>query len=338
MADDIWANSPADGFAFARALVDGDPQVLVVAQGRAWTLRTVLSNRHAAGTIAGLLPDWDSVCDDVEQWLATGGPDTAPGAVPDPGDVLTPVERPQIFQAAANYRRHVIELMVASPRPEHVCSSESQRRQFATELMDQRAASGTPTVFAGLPSSLTPPFGTVVIPEITDECDWELELAVVLKSDAYLVPRERAWEHIAGYTIVNDVTMRDRIYPTGDSSRGADWIACKSAPTFLPVGPLVVPARYVPDPMALTITLRLNHEVMQNEAASDMIFDIPRLLEHASACARLQAGDLLLTGSPAGNGVHHGRFLECGDVMTGSITGLGIQRTPVTSTRESAHP
>lgn len=85
----------------------------------------------------------------------------------------------------------------------------------------------------------------------------------------------------------------------------------------------------MPDPSRLTITLKLNGRTMQNEAAADMIFDIPRLIEHTSACARLGAGDLLLTGSPAGNGVHHGRFLQAGDVMTGSITGLGTQRTPV---------
>jgi 2,4-didehydro-3-deoxy-L-rhamnonate hydrolase len=168
-----------------------------------------------------------------------------------------------------------------------------------------------------------------VIPHVTEQCDWELELAAVIGRPSRYLTRASALDFVAGYTIVNDITMRDRIYPSGDSSRGADWLACKGSPTFLPVGPIVVPARFVADPMDLTITLLLNGEVMQNASTSDMIYDLPRLLEHASTCARLDPGDILLTGSPAGNGVHHGRFLRTGDVMDGQITGLGAQRTPV---------
>lgn len=317
MAEALWDNLPQGGFGFARLDLGDGPVVAVVAESGVHVLR--------AGTVEDLLPAWDDTCDRVERWLAT-----APATVePRAEQVLVPLAAPQIFQAAANYRQHVIDLMVASPRPEHRNAGEAERRAFATALMDRRAASGTPTVFAGQISSLNSAFGEVEIPPITEEADWELELAVVLGRHGYLVPRESAWDHVAGYSIANDVTMRDRIYPTGDSSRGADWLASKGAPTFLPLGPIVVPARFVPDPSALTITLRLNGETMQDEAASDMIFDIPRLIEHTSACAQLHAGDVLLTGSPAGNGAHHGRFLRPGDVMTGSITGLGRQRNPV---------
>ncbi|WP_412517320.1 fumarylacetoacetate hydrolase family protein [Actinomadura madurae] len=329
MAELQWGDVPSGGFGFARLDLGGGPQVAVVADGRSYALADIIDGDPAAATsVVDLLAAWDPVCDRVEQWFAEGASGAA-ARTPSADQVLVPVERPQIFQAAANYRQHVIDLMVASPRPEHEQASEPERRAFATALMDQRARSGTPTVFPGTVSGLAPAFGEVVIPPVTDQCDWELELAVVLARDAYLVPRESAWQYVAGYTIANDITMRDRIYPTGDSSRGADWLACKGAPTLLPVGPLVVPARYVPDPSRLTITLKLNGRTMQNEAAADMIFDIPRLIEHTSACVRLGAGDLLLTGSPAGNGVHHGRFLQAGDVMTGSITGLGTQRTPV---------
>lgn len=145
-----------------------------------------------------------------------------------------PVERPQIFQAAANYRQHVIDLMVASPRPEHEGASESERRAFATALMDQRARSGTPTVFPGTVSGLAPAFGEVVIPPVTDQCDWELELAVVLARDAYLVPRESAWEYVAGYTIANDITMRDRIYPTGTAHAGPTGSPARARPRCFP--------------------------------------------------------------------------------------------------------
>ena len=169
----------------------------------------------------------------------------------DERDVLSPVQPSNVFQAAANYRKHVIDLMVASPRPEHQDYAEPERRAFATQLMDERAASGTPTVFSGLPSSMSGPYDDVIIPYITEQCDWELELAAVIGRPARYVPRESALSFVAGYTIVNDISMRDRLYPSGDSKRGADWLACKSAPTFLPTGPLLVPARFVPDVSAV---------------------------------------------------------------------------------------
>jgi 2,4-diketo-3-deoxy-L-fuconate hydrolase len=330
MTAGTFSNTPAQGFALARAVVDGRPALLVVVGDQAYRLTEDVVPGSARWTSAEeLFPDWDRHLDEIQSWSeAIRAGNGGEPLVVAPGDVLAPVRPHNVFQAAANYRRHVIDLMVAAPRPEHADLDEAGRRAFATRLMDERAASGTPTVFSGLPSSMTGPFGEVVIPHITQQCDWELELTAVIGRPARYVPRSEALDFIAGYTIVNDVTMRDRLYPSGDSKRGADWLACKSAPTFLPCGPLLVPARFVPDPMDLQITLRLNGETMQNESSGDMIYDLPRLLEHTSSCAQLLPGDLLLTGSPAGNGVHHGRFLSPGDVMEGSISGLGIQRTP----------
>ncbi len=290
------------------------------------------------GVVTGLPPaspslfdDWDEALDRIGAALVAADAATlaAATAVFAGAEVLAPVQPTQIFQAAANYRTHVIDLMVASPRPEHRDLAEPERRAVATALMDRRAASGMPTVFSGLPSSVCGPYDDVVIPAITEQCDWELELAAVLLRPARDLVRDSALRAVAGYTVVNDVTMRDFLYPSGDSSRGADWLACKGAPTFLPTGPLLVPARFVPDPSALRITLRLNGAVMQDESTGDMIFDLPRLLAHVSRFAALLPGDMLLTGSPAGNGVHHGRFLRAGDVMEGAIAGLGVQRNPL---------
>jgi 2,4-didehydro-3-deoxy-L-rhamnonate hydrolase len=321
-------NTPQVGFGFGRALIDGEARMTVVSQGQAHLLADVAGSQYdRTGSLNDLLEIWDETVDLVEKWQARGA-----AVEPLPvttGAVLTPVSPGHVFQAAANYRKHVIDLMVASPRPEHVALDEAGRRAVATRLMDERAGSGVPVVFSGLTSSLTAAYADVVIPHITQQCDWELELAAVIGRPSRYLTRSSALDFVAGYTIVNDITMRDRIYPSGDSSRGADWLACKGSPTFLPVGPIVVPARFVADPMDLTITLLLNGDVMQNESTSDMIYDLPRLLEHASTYARLDPGDILLTGSPAGNGVHHGRFLRAGDVMDGQITGLGAQRTPV---------
>jgi 2-keto-4-pentenoate hydratase/2-oxohepta-3-ene-1,7-dioic acid hydratase in catechol pathway len=317
-------------FGFARVLRDGKPRVAVLSPVGVFALESILGpDVGQAASINDLMPDWDAHVDSVAMWLSSGRSENAITIAPALDEMLCPVTPEHIYQAAANYRKHVIDLMVASPRPEHVGYDEARRREIAVRLMDERAASGVPTVFSGVVSSLSGPYGNVIIPHITKQCDWELELAAVIGRPARWVSSEKALDVVAGYTIVNDISMRDRIYPSGDSKRGADWLACKAAPTFLPVGPVVVPAVFIGDPSALTITLRLNGETMQDESASDMIYDLPRLLEHASYCALLRPGDVLLTGSPAGNGVHHGRFLQHGDIMHGLITGLGVQETPV---------
>lgn len=131
---------------------------------------------------------------------------------------------------------------------------------------------------------------------------------------------------VAGYVVVNDLSTRDRIFRPDIPSIGTDWLAGKNAPTFLPLGPWITPARFVADPMELRICLSLNGKVMQDETTADMIFDIGRLIAHVSAITPLCPGDLLLTGSPAGNGAHYGRYLQGGDVMESTITGLGTQR------------
>jgi len=114
---------------------------------------------------------------------------------------------------------------------------------------------------------------------------------------------------------------------------GTDWMTSKCRPTYLPCGPVIVPSAFVPDPQQLQITLKLNGETKQDDSTSDMIFDVARLIEHISSLIELQPGDLICTGSPAGNGTHFNRYLQPGDVMRAAITGLGEQRTPVIAER-----
>ncbi|MBN9202478.1 MAG: fumarylacetoacetate hydrolase family protein, partial [Microbacterium chocolatum] len=105
---------------------------------------------------------------------------------------------------------------------------------------------------------------------------------------------------------------------------GTDWYRAKNAPGFLPTGPFLVPAAFV-DPADLSVTLELNGDVMQDASTSDLLFDVPALISGASQTMPLLPGDILLTGSPAGNGQHWKRFLRDGDVMTGTIAHLGTQ-------------
>ena len=118
---------------------------------------------------------------------------------------------------------------------------------------------------------------------------------------------------------------------------GADWISAKGAPSYLPTGPYLVPSSFVTDPQNLQITLRLNGQAMQNESTADMIFDVARIIEYLSTYVQLWPGDLIATGSPAGNGAHYNRFLKPGDVMEGSITGLGTQRNECVAEEAEAH-
>lgn len=134
-----------------------------------------------------------------------------------------------------------------------------------------------------------------------------------------------ALDHVAGYTIANDLTTRDLVRRTDLGAIGTDWMRSKNAPTFLPLGPWIVPAPFVADPMNLRIVLKLNGNVMQDESTSDMIFGVAQLVSYASSIVELRPSDLLLTGSPAGNGTHYNRFLRPGDVMDAEITGLGRQ-------------
>jgi 2-keto-4-pentenoate hydratase/2-oxohepta-3-ene-1,7-dioic acid hydratase in catechol pathway len=239
--------------------------------------------------------------------------------------VLPPVQPPHILQSGANYRRHVMDIVVAEER-ERGNMSEEDARAMGARIMDERAASGEPYIFLGATSAMIGAYDEVVLPDRGNQHDWELELAVVIGPGGRDIPLESALEHVAGYTIANDLTTRDLVYRPDIAAIGTDWLRAKNAPTFLPVGPWIVPARFVADPQDLRITLRVDGQTMQDESTADMIFDVATLVSYASTLVELQTGDLLLTGSPAGNGMHHGRFLHPGDVIEGEITGLGLQR------------
>ncbi|MDX3745695.1 fumarylacetoacetate hydrolase family protein [Streptomyces sp. AK08-02] len=240
--------------------------------------------------------------------------------------VHAPVEPRQIFQSGANYRQHVIDLEAAHRSPDDPRTVEEARAEIAA-VMDRRAAEDLPYVFIGLPSTIAGPYDDVVLPNWAEQPDWELELAAVIGKPAYRLSVEEALEYVAGYTIANDLTDRATVFRRDMKAIGTDWLRCKNAPGFTPLGPWIVPAESVADPADLQVTLTLNGSTMQDESTKDMLFGVARLVSYISRTSRLLPGDLVLTGSPAGNGLHWGRLLRDGDVMEGSITGLGVQRT-----------
>lgn len=231
-----------------------------------------------------------------------------------------------LYGAGANFRRHVIELIVDTGAGGVQHMSREERQAFGEAEMDRRAESGKPFIWVGLRSSIAGPSTELLLPADVTEPDWELELAVVIGKTARRVSAADALEYVAGYTIANDITARELVTRPDLKNLGMDWMACKSAPGFKIIGPYITPARFVGDPQKLHIKLSLNGQVMQDEGTDDMIFGVAKIVEFASAHAELRAGDIIMTGSPSGNGTHYGRYLREGDVMTGEIAGLaGMQ-------------
>jgi 2,4-diketo-3-deoxy-L-fuconate hydrolase len=244
--------------------------------------------------------------------------------------VLAPHLPRQILCVGANYRTHVIEMLVAQPSPRTKELSVEERRIEAARMMDERAATGDPYAFSKLPSCVTGPFDAITLPRDVKKPDWELELAVVMGRRARRVSRHDALTYVAGFAIANDLTARERIYRPDIPDLATDFLAGKSAPGFLPFGPWITPREFV-DHADLSIVLALNGRLMQNGHTSDMVFDIPRQIEYLSSRVELWPGDIVCTGSPSGNGMHHGRFLQAGDQMEGSISGLGSIRNACTA-------
>lgn len=295
---------------------DGDAWPGLVNDGFVTDLRPHLGER---ATVLSLLQNWD---ESLEQ-LGELAEEPESGVPIDSLRILPPVYPPGAYLCSSgNYRRHVLQMMVAAREPG---TPEEDARARAQQSIDDRAASGVPHTFIGLPNAVCGAYDDVILPAQGEQNDWELELAVIIGRHARAVAREEAFDYVAGYTIANDISARDRMYR--NDIVFTDFLATKFRPTFKPTGPYITPRRFVPDPHELQIRLTVNGEVMQDESTSDMIFGIDRLVEYVSGMTDLNPGDMILTGSPAGNAAHHGnRFLQPGDLIEGSITGLGVQR------------
>lgn len=290
----------------------------VVRDGKVARLSDILP--AAPSDLGQIFAQWERWSDPVHSAVAS----SADAVWRDEADFAAhlPYRPENLFGAGANYRRHVIELIIdkGAGGVEHL--DREGRRQHGIKLMDERAATGEPFVWIGLRSAIAGPDEPLVLPYDIVEPDWELEMAVVIGKHARRVARENALDYVAGYTIANDITARELVDRKDMKVMGMDWLACKNAPGFHILGPYITPARFVSDPQKLGIHLALNGQTMQDEGTDDMIFNVARLIEYTSHLARLCPGDMIMTGSPSGNGTHFGRFLQDGDVMMGEVRGI----------------
>lgn len=178
-----------------------------------------------------------------------------------------------------------------------------------------------PVVFSKFASAIIGHQGSVVLPKISNQVDFEAELVVVIGRAGRSIPREEAMNHVFGYTCGNDISARD--WQKGRP--GGQWLVGKTFDTFAPLGPWIVTADEVGDPHDLEITLRLNGDVMQASNTRHLIFPIDELIAHVSRFCTLVPGDLVFTGTPAGVGA--GRtppvFLKPGDLLEVDIEKIG---------------
>ncbi|RMD98613.1 MAG: FAA hydrolase family protein [Calditrichaeota bacterium] len=208
-----------------------------------------------------------------------------------------PIERPsKIVCVGRNYGRHAAELGNAIP--------------------------DEPIIFAKAPSSMIPMEEKIHIPPNAGRVDYEGEIAIVMGKTASHIDRSQALEHVAAYTLVNDVTARD--LQKQDKEKGLPWFRAKSFDTFCPIGPGLVPAGEIPDPQSLTLHLRVNGQERQKGNTADMLFGFDELIAYISRHMTLHVGDIIATGTPAGVGP-----LQPGDVVEIEVKEIGLLRNGV---------
>jgi len=194
------------------------------------------------------------------------------------------------------------------------------------DASQKQAIPDDPVIFTKALSSLVGPGDAVrVSDDPTATSDYEGELGVVIGPGGHQVTEADAFAHVYGYTLVNDVTIRDL------QKRHVQFFIGKSAATYCPMGPVLVTADEIPDVTALRLQTRINGELRQDAPITDLIFDIPRLVATIALAVRLEPGDVIATGTPAGVGLGFTppRFLAPGDLMEVSIEGIGTLVNPV---------
>jgi 2-keto-4-pentenoate hydratase/2-oxohepta-3-ene-1,7-dioic acid hydratase in catechol pathway len=240
----------------------------------------------------------DALGSDLASVIA-GGAQLAgvPGPLVDPAAVtlLAPLPRPgKIICVGLNYSDHCREQGIEPP--------------------------AYPMLFSKFANAVSDPGQAVVRPTATEKLDLECELAVVIGRRAKSIGPEEAMEHVFGYTILNDVTMRDLQRDDGQ------WLRAKGSDGFAPMGPALVTREEIPDPQRLRLGSSVNGETWQDSSTAEMVFDVATLVAFASRTITLESGDVIATGTPAGVGHFQEppRYLQDGDIMRCEIEGIGV--------------
>ena len=214
--------------------------------------------------------------------------------------------RQDLIALGLNYKTHVAE---------------------TTGATKQAAPPKQPILFGKAAASVIGPGEEIRFdPKITQQVDWEVELAVVIGRRGRDIPADRAVQHIFGYTVANDVSARDLQFLDG-----GQWYRGKSLDTFCPLGPWIVTTDELGDARGLRLTMRVNGATKQDASTDDLIFPIPEIIASASSGRTLYPGDVILTGTPGGVGFTRKppEFLRPGDIVAAEIERIGMLRNRV---------
>ncbi|HTF46439.1 MAG TPA: fumarylacetoacetate hydrolase family protein [Pseudonocardia sp.] len=268
---------------------EGSQPALALADGR-----LLVHDRLGGTSVRALLDDWAAAQEVLDE--IADSPGSGRFLDPDAAALLTPVRYPDALLAVgANYSGHLKEMGLEPTR-------------WPTMPFFHRPPR----------TSLVGPGDTVSIPRSTTEFDWECELAVVVGRPLRHADRQEARAAIAGYAIGLDLSCRDLV-KSADAAL-VDLTRGKAQDTMAPCGPVLVPAKFMPDVTDLRITLSVNDELMMDASTSEMLYPVDEQLSIISEYMTLSPGDILFTGSPAGSAAHHGgRWLKPGDRIDARI-------------------
>ncbi len=275
----------------ANVIIEGKPSVVVNKGGKLLSLKSIGDNEF---TKTDELLEFGLSNLDFTDIDATDIENT--GLVHYRPSVIAPEK---IVCAAVNYRSH---------------SRENKRQELTS-----------PYFFSRFRNSLIGPYDELLLPFNSVKVDWEAELSVIIGKKGKYISRKNALDYVAGYSISNDFSWREQqMEAMKGQGMGSHWYIGKSFDRSFPLGPFIVTQDEIPDPGNLAIKLYVNGDKMQEGNSSDMIFDIPSLIENASKGITLLPGDLISTGTPSGVAYYSGKpFLKDGDKIRTEIQGLG---------------
>ncbi len=227
--------------------------------------------------------------------------------------LLAPIPRPRknVFCVGRNYAEHAAESLRAAGRE--------------VKLPDY------PNIFTKAVTAVSGPYAAIPYdPRVSEQLDWEVELAVVIGRAGRHIAREDALAHVFGYTVLNDISARDL-----QNRPGLQWFQGKSLDGACPTGPWIVTADEIADPQALPLRLWVNGVLKQEDTTAHMLFDVASIIETLSRVLTLEPGDLIATGTPAGVGFARTppEFLQPGDEVRAEVEGIGALINRVTSTQ-----
>jgi 2-keto-4-pentenoate hydratase/2-oxohepta-3-ene-1,7-dioic acid hydratase in catechol pathway len=244
---------------------------------------------------------------------------------PDAVTWMAPIPRPgKIIALAGNYQKHLEETAWQDP----TFQNQAQTTNPWPFIMPSNVVTSTDT--------------EIPWPVYSEQVDYEVELAVFISSTAEKVSCEQAPKHIAGYTIANDISARSVTFKEGRVDRPRDvffdWLMGKWSNSFLPMGPCLVTPGDIVNPQNLNLELKVNGQIRQQANTSQMIFDVYQIVSFISHLMTLEAGDVIITGTPQGVGAATGHYLNPGDLIECTIENIGTLKNTVGPKPERFYP